>query len=90
MLVCLTLQALARSIPTSFVVESTSVAGPGFVNIAISNIWIEKVHYKLLFPSCTLYTRSWWGRCAVQHFLFVGWSGCSRKMICAWLVLGAL
>jgi arginyl-tRNA synthetase len=41
-------QALAKSIPTSFVVESTSVAGPGFVNIAISNIWIEKKLQQLL------------------------------------------
>lgn len=36
-------QAIAKNLPQSEVIESTSVAGPGFVNITLSNKWISKV-----------------------------------------------
>ncbi|KAJ4798185.1 Arginine--tRNA ligase [Rhynchospora pubera] len=35
-------QGLARNLPQSEIIESTSVAGPGFVNINLSNDWISK------------------------------------------------
>ncbi|KAJ3708936.1 hypothetical protein LUZ61_012641 [Rhynchospora tenuis] len=35
-------QGLARNLPQSEIIESTSVAGPGFVNINLSNNWISK------------------------------------------------
>jgi arginyl-tRNA synthetase len=41
-------QALASSIPQSSVMENVSVAGPGFVNITLSDRWIEKKLHQLL------------------------------------------
>jgi arginyl-tRNA synthetase len=42
------LQELARNLPESAVVESTSVAGPGFLNVVLSTLWIEqKIHQML-------------------------------------------
>lgn len=41
-------QALAANIPQSSVTESVSVAGPGFVNISLSDRWIEKKLHQLL------------------------------------------
>lgn len=41
-------QALAANIPRSSVVENVSVAGPGFVNISLSDRWIEKKLHQLL------------------------------------------
>ncbi|XP_006654081.1 arginine--tRNA ligase, cytoplasmic-like isoform X2 [Oryza brachyantha] len=35
-------QAIAKNLPPSDIIESTSVAGPGFVNIALSNSWVAK------------------------------------------------
>ncbi|XP_073009338.1 arginine--tRNA ligase, cytoplasmic-like isoform X2 [Typha latifolia] len=35
-------QAIARNLPPSDIIESTSVAGPGFVNIILSNKWVSK------------------------------------------------
>ncbi|KAJ4781285.1 Arginine--tRNA ligase [Rhynchospora pubera] len=35
-------QALANNLPPSEIIESTSVAGPGFVNINLSTNWISK------------------------------------------------
>ncbi|CAM6030833.1 unnamed protein product [Sphagnum balticum] len=41
-------QELARNLPESAVVESTSVAGPGFLNVVLSTLWIEqKIHQML-------------------------------------------
>ncbi len=37
------LQELALNLPESAVVESTSVAGPGFLNVVLSTLWIEQV-----------------------------------------------
>lgn len=37
------MQALAGSLPRSSLTDSVSVAGPGFVNIKLSDRWIEKV-----------------------------------------------
>jgi hypothetical protein len=36
-------QAIAQNLPACDAIESTSVAGPGFVNIVLSNTWIAKV-----------------------------------------------
>ncbi|KAG6494156.1 hypothetical protein ZIOFF_049175 [Zingiber officinale] len=36
------MKAIAKSLPESEMIESTSVAGPGFVNIKFSNKWISK------------------------------------------------
>jgi hypothetical protein len=36
-------QAIAENLPACDAIESTSVAGPGFVNIVLSNTWIAKV-----------------------------------------------
>jgi arginyl-tRNA synthetase len=35
-------QAIAKNLPPSDIIESTSVAGPGFVNIVLSNCWVAK------------------------------------------------
>ncbi|XP_062230845.1 arginine--tRNA ligase, cytoplasmic-like isoform X1 [Phragmites australis] len=35
-------QAIAKNLPPSDIIESTSVAGPGFVNIVLSNRWVAK------------------------------------------------
>uniref|UniRef100_A0A0E0DMI2 arginine--tRNA ligase n=2 Tax=cellular organisms TaxID=131567 RepID=A0A0E0DMI2_9ORYZ len=35
-------QAIAKNLPPSDIIESTSVAGPGFVNIVLSNSWVAK------------------------------------------------
>ncbi|XP_072980161.1 arginine--tRNA ligase, cytoplasmic-like isoform X1 [Typha angustifolia] len=35
-------QAIAMNLPPSDIIESTSVAGPGFVNIILSNKWVSK------------------------------------------------
>ncbi|KAK1677516.1 hypothetical protein QYE76_038364 [Lolium multiflorum] len=35
-------QAIAENLPACDAIESTSVAGPGFVNIVLSNTWIAK------------------------------------------------
>ncbi|KAG2616603.1 hypothetical protein PVAP13_3NG248825 [Panicum virgatum] len=35
-------QAIAKNLPSSDIIESTSVAGPGFVNITLSNRWVAK------------------------------------------------
>ncbi|CAL5096905.1 unnamed protein product [Urochloa decumbens] len=35
-------QAIAKNLPSSDIIESTSVAGPGFVNITLSNSWVAK------------------------------------------------
>ncbi|XP_062179878.1 arginine--tRNA ligase, chloroplastic/mitochondrial-like isoform X2 [Phragmites australis] len=35
-------QAIAKNLPSSDIIESTSVAGPGFVNIVLSNRWVAK------------------------------------------------
>jgi arginyl-tRNA synthetase len=36
-------QALIQSLPTSEMVESCSIAGPGFVNVVLSSKWMAKV-----------------------------------------------
>ncbi|OAY71455.1 Arginine--tRNA ligase, chloroplastic/mitochondrial [Ananas comosus] len=42
-------QAVARNLPPSDIIESTSVAGPGFVNIILSNRWVsERIHDMLI------------------------------------------
>lgn len=41
-------QALAGSLPRSSLTDSVSVAGPGFVNIKLSDRWIEKKLHQLL------------------------------------------
>jgi arginyl-tRNA synthetase len=38
-------QAILNNLPSSDIVQSTSVAGPGYVNIVISSDWIAKVIY---------------------------------------------
>ncbi|KAJ1261862.1 hypothetical protein BS78_09G063200 [Paspalum vaginatum] len=35
-------QAISKNLPSSDIIESTSVAGPGFVNITLSNRWVAK------------------------------------------------
>ncbi|KAF3796375.1 Arginine--tRNA ligase [Nymphaea thermarum] len=35
-------QSIAKNLPASEMIESTSVAGPGFVNVMLSNKWIAK------------------------------------------------
>jgi arginyl-tRNA synthetase len=35
-------QAITKNLPSSDIIESTSVAGPGFVNITLSNRWVAK------------------------------------------------
>ncbi|XP_066361793.1 arginine--tRNA ligase, cytoplasmic-like isoform X2 [Miscanthus floridulus] len=35
-------QAIAKNLPSSDIIESTSVAGPGFVNITLSNRWVAQ------------------------------------------------
>lgn len=37
-----------RELPKSEIVESCSVAGPGFVNVVLSKKWMAKVFFKLL------------------------------------------
>ncbi|KAK1365331.1 Arginine--tRNA ligase [Heracleum sosnowskyi] len=41
-------QALKNNLPTSEMVESMSIAGPGFVNIVLSKQWIAKSIHKML------------------------------------------
>ncbi|XP_010937859.1 arginine--tRNA ligase, cytoplasmic isoform X1 [Elaeis guineensis] len=41
-------QALARNLPPSDIIESTSVAGPGFVNIVLSDKWVAQSIQKML------------------------------------------
>ncbi|KAL6006054.1 hypothetical protein ACLOJK_040099 [Asimina triloba] len=41
-------QAIMRNLPPSEMIESTSVAGPGFVNIILSSQWIAKSIQKML------------------------------------------
>ncbi|KAK8964362.1 hypothetical protein KSP40_PGU015661 [Platanthera guangdongensis] len=42
-------QAIAKHLPPSDIVESTSVAGPGFVNIVLSSKWVaQNIHNMLL------------------------------------------
>ncbi|KAK8957900.1 hypothetical protein KSP39_PZI001523 [Platanthera zijinensis] len=44
-----TVQAIAKHLPPSDIVESTSVAGPGFVNIILSSKWVaQNIHNMLL------------------------------------------
>ncbi len=48
------LQELARNLPESAVVESTSVAGPGFLNVVLSTLWIEQVWMTPWFPMTSI------------------------------------
>ncbi|GAB4852677.1 hypothetical protein Ancab_016892 [Ancistrocladus abbreviatus] len=41
-------QAIARNLPPSEIVESHSVAGPGFVNVVLSKTWLAKSIQKML------------------------------------------
>ncbi|GAB4839012.1 hypothetical protein Ancab_028541 [Ancistrocladus abbreviatus] len=41
-------QAIARNLPPSEMVESHSVAGPGFVNVVLSKTWLAKSIQKML------------------------------------------
>ncbi|XP_017219157.1 arginine--tRNA ligase, chloroplastic/mitochondrial isoform X2 [Daucus carota subsp. sativus] len=41
-------QALKNNLPTSEMVESLSIAGPGFVNVVLSKQWIAKSIHKML------------------------------------------
>ncbi|KAL2629398.1 hypothetical protein R1flu_014084 [Riccia fluitans] len=41
-------QAIARNLPESTMVEKTSIAGPGFVNIVLKTDWIEEKIYRML------------------------------------------
>ncbi|WOK95434.1 arginine--tRNA ligase, cytoplasmic isoform X1 [Canna indica] len=41
-------QAISKNLPQSEIIESTSVAGPGFVNINLSNKWIAKNIHNML------------------------------------------
>lgn len=47
----MTLQGIAKAIPTSPLIEKTSVAGPGFVNVVVSSVWMEEVSLFLFFSS---------------------------------------
>ncbi|XP_042424036.1 arginine--tRNA ligase, cytoplasmic-like isoform X2 [Zingiber officinale] len=42
-------QAIAKNLPESEMIESTSVAGPGFVNIKFSNKWYTVWHVNRVF-----------------------------------------
>ncbi|GMH08716.1 hypothetical protein Nepgr_010556 [Nepenthes gracilis] len=44
----LVLQAIANNLPQSEMVESCSVAGPGFVNVVLSKAWLAKSIQKML------------------------------------------
>ena len=37
-----------ENLPTSEIIESCTVAGPGFVNIVLSNNWMAKVLLKII------------------------------------------
>ncbi|XP_038972151.1 arginine--tRNA ligase, cytoplasmic-like isoform X2 [Phoenix dactylifera] len=41
-------QAIARNLPPSDIIESTSVAGPGFVNIVLSDKWVAQSIQQML------------------------------------------
>lgn len=41
-------QAIVRNLPPSEIIESTSVAGPGFVNVVLSNKWLAKYIQSML------------------------------------------
>ncbi|KAJ0968389.1 hypothetical protein J5N97_025306 [Dioscorea zingiberensis] len=41
-------QAIVENLPPSEMIESTSVAGPGFVNIGLSNQWIAQTIHNML------------------------------------------
>ncbi|KAJ0968415.1 hypothetical protein J5N97_025332 [Dioscorea zingiberensis] len=41
-------QAIVENLPPSEMIESTSVAGPGFVNIGLSNKWIAQTIHNML------------------------------------------
>ncbi|KAJ6847007.1 arginine--tRNA ligase, cytoplasmic-like isoform X1 [Iris pallida] len=41
-------QAIVRNLPPSEIIESTSVAGPGFVNVILSNKWLAKYIQSML------------------------------------------
>ena len=42
-------QAIAKNLPACDVIESASVAGPGFVNIVLSKSWVAKVCLRLFY-----------------------------------------
>eukprot|EP00250_Pteridium_aquilinum_P012236 c20590_g1_i2 orf=786-2864(-) len=41
-------QGIAKALPSSPLIEKTSVAGPGFVNVVLSNRWVEERIHKML------------------------------------------
>ncbi|XP_020268077.1 arginine--tRNA ligase, cytoplasmic-like isoform X1 [Asparagus officinalis] len=41
-------QAIARNLPPSDIIESTSVAGPGFVNVVLSSTWVAQYIQSML------------------------------------------
>ncbi|GAB2218552.1 hypothetical protein Droror1_Dr00001779 [Drosera rotundifolia] len=41
-------QAIAKNLPESEIVESCSVAGPGFVNVVLSKTWLSKSIHRML------------------------------------------
>lgn len=41
------LQAIKNNLPPSEMIESCSIAGPGFVNVVLSKNWMAKVLYLL-------------------------------------------
>ncbi|KVH97029.1 Aminoacyl-tRNA synthetase, class I, conserved site-containing protein [Cynara cardunculus var. scolymus] len=41
-------QAIMKNLPTSDMIESTSIVGPGFVNVKLSRQWMEKSIQKML------------------------------------------
>lgn len=56
MLILFTLQAIMNNLPASEMIESCSIAGPGFVNIVLSRKWIARVTlYNDLFSFCWLF-----------------------------------
>lgn len=49
MIALLFVQGIAKALPSCSLIERTSVAGPGFVNVVLSNSWIEEVSFVVTF-----------------------------------------
>lgn len=61
-------QAIAKNLPSCSVIERTSVAGPGFVNMLLSNRWIEERIHKLLIDGVGAWAPNLFLRTAIVDF----------------------
>ena len=74
-------QAIAKNLPASDVIESTSVAGPGFVNIVLSNSWVAKVCFRCFTCKLCIY---WYYNSIMLSANELHY--CREYKICLWMV----